>query len=165
MLVSLGFEPIFSCLVCLIANGTPTPFGSIGIPTVTLANLVGLENTGLSFMTTLQLALFMIACPFLIVMVTGKGVKALKGMVPITLASGLSFVLPQLIVAKLIGAELAVVIGSVCSLLVTILLGRKMKADPQYELKIDTASAIDAKKAFRAWPHCRRPQRRRSCRH
>ena len=151
MLVSLGFEPIFSCLVCLIANGTPTPFGSIGIPTVTLANLVGLENTGLSFMTTLQLSLFMIACPFLIVMVTGKGVKALKGMVPITLASGLSFVLPQLIVAKLIGAELAVVIGSVCSLLVTILLGRKMKADPQYELKIDTASAIDAKKAFRAW--------------
>ena len=61
MLVSLGFEPIFSCLVCLIANGTPTPFGSIGIPTVTLANLVGLENTGLSFMTTMQLSLFMLA--------------------------------------------------------------------------------------------------------
>jgi L-lactate permease len=61
MLVSLGFEPIFSCLVCLIANGTPTPFGSIGIPTVTLANLVGLENTDLSFMTTMQLSLFMLA--------------------------------------------------------------------------------------------------------
>ena len=44
MLVALGFEPLFSCLVCLIANGVPTPFGSIGIPTVTLANLVGLEK-------------------------------------------------------------------------------------------------------------------------
>ena len=47
MLLTLGFDPIFSCLVCLIANGAPTPFGSIGIPTVTLANLVGLENTQL----------------------------------------------------------------------------------------------------------------------
>jgi len=151
MLVSLGFDPIFSCLVCLIANGTPTPFGSIGIPTVTLANLVGLENTGLSFMTTMQLSLFMLACPFLIVMATGKGVKALKGMVPITLLSGVSFVLPQLLVAKFIGAELAVVIGSVCSLLVTIVLGRKMKPDPQYELKLEQKETIDLKKALRAW--------------
>ena len=75
MLVSLGFDPIFSCLVCLLANGTPTPFGSIGIPTVTLANLVGLTSTDLSFMTTAQLAPFMLLCPFLIVMVTGKGVN------------------------------------------------------------------------------------------
>jgi lactate permease len=138
MLVSLGFDPIFSCLVCLIANGTPTPFGSIGIPTVTLANVVGLESTGLAFMTTAQLCLFMLACPFLIVMAAGKGVKGLKGMIPITAASGLSFVIPQLIVSKFIGAELAVVIGSVSSLLVTILLGRKKAADPEYELKVES---------------------------
>mgnify|MGYP002230154344 FL=1 len=29
MLLTLGFDPIFSCLVCLIANGAPTPFGSL----------------------------------------------------------------------------------------------------------------------------------------
>ena len=79
MLVALGFDPLFSCLVCLIANGVPTPFGSIGIPTVTLANLVDLENAQLAFTQTLQLAPFMLMCPFLIVMVTGKGFKALKG--------------------------------------------------------------------------------------
>ena len=48
MLVGLGFEPLMACLLCLIANGVPTPFGSIGIPTVTLANLLNLENTTLS---------------------------------------------------------------------------------------------------------------------
>ena len=58
MLVALGFDPLFSCSVCLIANGVPTPFGSIGIPTVTLANLVGLENAQLAFTQTLQLAPF-----------------------------------------------------------------------------------------------------------
>lgn len=151
MLVSLGFDPIFSCLVCLLANGTPTPFGSIGIPTVTLANLVGLTNTDLSFMTTAQLAPFMLLCPFLIVMVTGKGVKALKGMIPITLATGISFVFSQLLVAKFVGAELAVVVGSVCSLLVTIALAIKKKPDPAYEIKIASQNTITLATAFKAW--------------
>ena len=151
MLVSLGFDPIFSCLVCLLANGTPTPFGSIGIPTVTLANLVGLTNTDLSFMTTAQLAPFMLLCPFLIVMVTGKGVKALKGMIPITLATGISFVFPQLLVAKFVGAELAVVVGSVCSLLVTIALAIKKKPDPAYEVQIASKGTITLASAFKAW--------------
>ena len=136
MLVGLGFNPLFSCLVCLIANGVPTPFGSIGIPTVTLANLVGLENTSLSFMTSLQLAPFVIAAPFLIVMATGKGPKALKGMLPVTLASSLGFILPQLAVSYFVGAELAVVVGSVCSLALTILFASKKKSDPQYEMQM-----------------------------
>ena len=134
MLLTLGFDPIFSCLVCLIANGAPTAFGSIGIPTVTLANLVGLENTQLSFITSLQLAPFMLVIPFLIVMVTGKGPKALKGVTGITLATGISFVIPQLAVSYFVGAELAVVVGSVCSLLVTVLLASKKKTDPAYEV-------------------------------
>ena len=56
MLVGLGFEPLMACLLCLIANGVPTPFGSIGIPTVTLANLLNLENTTLSSIQTIQLS-------------------------------------------------------------------------------------------------------------
>ena len=151
MLVALGFEPLFSCLVCLIANGVPTPFGSIGIPTVTLANLVGLENAQLAFTQTLQLAPFMLLCPFLIVMATGKGVKACKGVTAVTLVSGLSFLIPQMIVAKFVGAELCVVVGSVCSLLCTILFGSKVKPNPEYEMKLETAEKITVKKAFTAW--------------
>ena len=149
MLLTLGFDPIFSCLVCLIANGAPTPFGSIGIPTVTLANLVGLENTQLSFITSLQLAPFMLVIPFLIVMVTGKGPKALKGVTGITLATGISFVIPQLAVSYFVGAELAVVVGSVCSLLVTVLLASKKKTDPAYEMKVEKHS-INAKDALKS---------------
>ena len=151
MLVALGFNPLFSCLVCLIANGVPTPFGSIGIPTVTLANLVGLENTQLAFTQTLQLAPFMILCPFLIVMATGKGFKALKGVSLVTLVSGLSFLIPQMIVAKFVGAELCVEVGSVCSLLCTILLGSKVKPEPEYEMQLEAHEKITASKALKAW--------------
>ncbi|WP_295568207.1 L-lactate permease [uncultured Holdemanella sp.] len=151
MLVALGFNPLFSCLVCLIANGVPTPFGSIGIPTVTLANLVGLENAKLAFTQTLQLAPFMILCPFLIVMATGKGFKALKGVTLVTLGSALSFLIPQMIVAKFVGAELCVVVGSVCSLLCTILLGSKVKPNPDYEMKLEAHEKITVSKALKAW--------------
>lgn len=151
MLVGLGFPALFSCLVCLLANGVPTPFGSIGIPTVTLANLVGLENTHLSFTTTLQLAPFMILVPFLIVVVTGKGVKALKGIWPIVLLSGISFVVPQIVVAWFVGAELAVVVGSVCSLLVTVLLSIRKQPDPAYEIQIEKGAPLTLKKALQAW--------------
>ena len=151
MLVALGFNPLFSCLVCLIANGVPTPFGSIGIPTVTLANLIGLENAQLAITQTLQLAPFMILCPFLIVMATGKGFKALKGVTLVTLGSALSFLIPQMIVAKFVGAELCVVVGSVCSLLCTILLGSKVKPNPDYEMKLEAHEKITVSKALKAW--------------
>ena len=151
MLYAMGFDPIFSCLVCLIANGVPTPFGSIGIPTVTLANLVGLENTTLSFVTAIQLAPFVLLCPILIVMATGKGLKGLKGMTGIALASGISFLLPMLVVGKFVGAELAVVVGSVCSLGTTIFLGSKKKADPEYAMELEHKEALDVKKCVVAW--------------
>lgn len=137
MLMGMGFNPLFSCLVCLIANGIPTPWGSIGIPTVTLANVVGFDSTiQLSTMQSLQSAFFMILCPILIVMVTGGGWKAMKGMWGITLASGISFVIPMIAVSYFIGAELVVVIGSVCSLLVTVLMAKRVKPNPEYEMDL-----------------------------
>ena len=151
MLVSLGFDPLFSCLVCLIANGTPTAFGSIGIPTVTLANLLSLENTSLSFMTALQLTPFIILSPILMVMITGNGIKGLKGVLPITLMSGIAFVIPEILIGKFVGAELAVVVGSVVSLAVTILMAKSVKRDPAYEVAIETQEKFGGKKVLLAW--------------
>lgn len=42
ILCGLGFEPIMAAVICLIADSTPTCFGSVGIPTTTLAKLAGL---------------------------------------------------------------------------------------------------------------------------
>ena len=151
MLVSLGFDPIFSCLVCLIANGTPTPFGSIGIPTITLANLVGLDQLRLSSMTTLQLSLFALACPFLMVMAAGGGIKGLKGIIGLTAVSAVSFVLPQYIVSRFVGAELAVIVGSVCSLACTVLAARRTKPNPAYTVEIEPGKPLTVNEALKAW--------------
>ena len=81
ILVGLGINPIAAIVACLIANGTPTMFGSIGIPTTTLATITGLDPIALGTVQTLQVAVFVVACPFLMVMLVGGGPRALKGMI------------------------------------------------------------------------------------
>ena len=133
LMTALGFPPLFSCLICLIANSFPTPWGSIGIPTVTVANLVGFSSTtGLSFMQSIQVAFFMILIPFVLVSLTGKSPKAIRGVFWLTLASGLSYVIPMLMVSYFVGAELVMIIASVLSLAVTVFLSRFVKPDPKY---------------------------------
>lgn len=106
MLWGLGFDPVFAAIVCLIANATPTAFGSIGIPTTTLAKITGLDVFQLSTNTVILLAILIVLTPFVLVFLTGKSKKSLKGIFAITLISGLSFLIPEFIVAKFLGAEL-----------------------------------------------------------
>lgn len=53
--------------------------------------------------------------------------------------SGVAFVFPQIAIAYFVGAELAVVVGSVCSMAVTILMSLKKKPDPAYQMDIQKA--------------------------
>lgn len=137
ILAGMGMNPVLACLACMLSNAFPTAFGSVAIPTITLSNITGLEALPLGFVTVVQMLPFMILVPFLMVVVGGGGFKALKGMVGITLVSGLSFVTPQLIIAYFVGPELAVVIGSVVSLLVVVLMAGARKHQPvpaEYDL-------------------------------
>ena len=135
MLAALGYAPLPAVLMCLLANGVPTPYGSIGIPTVSLADLVGLDASSLAFTQMIQLAPFFIVAPFLIVAVAGKGAEPdnaasslaarFRGVSLVALAAGVSFTVPALLVAAFVGPELTVVVGSICSLGVTAALARR----------------------------------------
>jgi len=156
MLVVLGFSPIKAILVCLIANGMPTMFGSIGIPTITLANLSGLDPLKLGFISTVQAAPLLFISPFLMVMLVGGGFKALKGIVGIIALSAISFILPQMLVARFVAAELPVIVGSVCSLLVTFIIVRKYtkhhNTPSSYHMEVeDRDTKITLRSAFVAF--------------
>lgn len=160
MLAGLGFAPIPAVLLCLLANGVPTPYGSIGIPTVSLAGLVGLDSAHLAFVQMVQLAPFYIVVPFLIVLVAGKVEGAsvadrLRGVVVPTLVSGLAFTLPIMAVAAFVGPELSVVVGSICALAVTALLAmraeRSGKLDDRFHVAVEPHEALTLGAALRAW--------------
>ena len=80
MLAGIGINPILSVSVCLIANSVPTAYGSIGIPLVTLANVTAFDPVQLATFTSLQLGVLTLLCPWLMVIVTGGGLGALRGM-------------------------------------------------------------------------------------
>lgn len=154
MLWALGFDPLFSAVVCLVANATPTAFGSIGIPTTTLSKVTELNVMGLSVNTVTQLAPIIILTPFIMVFLTAKSKRAFKGVGLITLISGLSFLIPEYLVAKYIGPELPVVIGSVSSMLCTILAAKVFKnkdITPEFNMDTIENEKISKKEAAKAW--------------
>ena len=134
ILASIGFNPVFAAIICLIANTVPTAFGAIGIPVTTLAAVTGLDVMRLSYLTALQLAPFIVIIPFALVILTRKSFKAIKGVFWITLASGLTFAIPQIFIAKYLGAELPALVGSLCSMLVTIIMAKAMKRKNNEEI-------------------------------
>jgi lactate permease len=95
-----------------------------------------------------------ILTPFILVFLTGKSKNSLKGVGLITLISGLSFLIPEYLVAKFLGAELPVVIGSVCSMLCTIGVARifaKKEANPEFCIEGKSQEKVTGKEGLIAW--------------
>lgn len=136
MMVAVGFDPLKSIIACLVANSVPTTYGSIGIPTTTLASLTGLDPVHLGTFIAVQLFLLNIIAPFFVVMIIGGGVKALKGVFLVTLLSGLALAIPEVIINKLLGPELSVISASIAIMAVIILCAKYLPPnDPAYQVK------------------------------
>ena len=157
ILVALNFDPIPTVLALLIVNSTPTAFGSVGVPTTSVASTTGLAVNALSASTVQIEVLLMAISPILFVIVLGGGLKALKGMIPFTLIASASFVIPNYVIGAFIGPELPDIIGAICSMIVMILVALKMKnkeVPEEYLVGGDgrqEALKLDVNSALRAW--------------
>lgn len=149
ILIVLGFSPLFASVISLIANTVPTAFGAVGIPVSTLAQLTGLDVRLLSGLVAFQLTPFIILIPFVLVVLTGGGLKSLKGVWPIALASGLSFALVHALAAFFLGAELPALLGSAISLLITVVLSAKFRATDEVETQPQVS--LRKRDILRAW--------------
>ena len=136
MLAGIGLDPVSAVLGCLVVNSTPTAFGSVGVPTVTLASVTGLEAVPLAGSVVVIQCILTFISPFLMVCICGKGIKALKGMFPTTLIASLSFTVPWFFTAQFIGPELPDIIGSICSMGCIIAAAKIFNKNPDEEYAI-----------------------------
>ncbi|HET9599678.1 MAG TPA: L-lactate permease [Anaeromyxobacteraceae bacterium] len=114
ILVGLGFDPMMAALVCLVANTGPVPFGSLAIPTDTLALTTGLDNMRLAQMTGRLMAPLAFCMAFATVFIMSRA-KGVKGALSTILVTGLSFSVTELVVSNYVGGTLtAVLSGLVC---------------------------------------------------
>lgn len=141
ILISLGFKPIFSALVSLIANSVATGFGAVGTPVKVLAEQGGIENVQeLSAQIVLQLSPMMIIIPFILMFLTDPSIKSLPKNIFVSLLVGVVSLVTQYFVAIYMGAETPAIIGSLAAILVIIIYARiaerkKEKHASKYSMK------------------------------
>lgn len=127
MMVAIGFNPLKSILVCLVANSIPTAFGSVAIPITTLSALTNINVIDLATLVSLQLFLLNTITPFVMIWILTERLSALKDIFFITLASGLALSIPQLLVSTFIGPELGMIISSIVMMSVIIISSKIFK--------------------------------------
>ncbi|MCR5295538.1 MAG: L-lactate permease [Lachnospiraceae bacterium] len=154
ILVGLGFDPLLSVVTCLLLNSTPTAFGSVGVPTTTMANITGFDVVAISGNVALIQMAVSFLLPFLAVVIIGGGFKALRGLIPFVLIADAAFLIPQFIAARLIGPDLPDILGAIVSMLAMIAAARllPMKKYPEYEVEAgDGLKGLSVSQALKAW--------------
>jgi len=110
ILVGIGFDPLKAVLCCLVANTTPTAFGSVGVPTTVLAGETGIALPKLTAtIVFLQLAATSLT-PFLMLAIA-DGRRGVRECWRLALLADIVFLAAWLVVAPTLGCELPDVVG------------------------------------------------------
>jgi len=155
ILVGLGYNPLMAAVVCLVANTGPVPFGSLAIPTVTLANVTGLDLMKLSMVSGRLLAPMGFAMAFATVYAMSDG-RRMRGVWKLILVTGLSFSGTQLLVSNTLGATLTDVLASLVCLLCTTIYLKVADAGTPYLFPDEnpaasTLKAFNGRELFLSW--------------
>ena len=133
MLAGLGFSPFFAAAICLLANTAPVAFGSIGIPTITLAGITGLPLDRLSAGIGRICAPVSLIIPGYLVAVMG-GWKALRGVLPAVVVCGATFAGIQFVVSNFVGPQLTDLLSSLGAIASLVFLFLIWKPRDRFEL-------------------------------
>lgn len=154
ILISLGYKPVFSALVALIANTVPTGFGAVGVPVITLCNEVAAGGVAspelireVSTYCVVQLSPLFVILPFIILTLTNRSRSAIVRNLLISLWVGSISFATQYVVAMFLGAETPAIIGSVAAI-VALLLYSKLFAPKKDNSNVKHYTAGET---FRAW--------------
>lgn len=154
ILISLGYKPVFSALVALIANTVPTGFGAVGVPVITLCNEVAAGGVAspelireVSTYCVVQLSPLFIILPFIILTLTNRSRNAIGRNLLISLWVGGVSLATQYVVAMFLGAETPAIIGSVAAI-IALLVYSKLFAPKKDNGNVKHYTAAET---FRAW--------------
>ena len=157
ILIGLGFKPMFSAVICLVANTVAVGFGAVGLPATTLANQVAAEGVAspemlceVATFIIVQLSLMFFITPFLILMMTDR--KKIVKNITLALFVGTFSIIVQFCCAHFIGPETPAILGSVAAIIAMLIYNKLFirKEDPADEVKIEKKK-FGLKKTLKAW--------------
>ena len=128
ILVGVGFDPVKAVLCALVANTTPTAFGSVGVPTMMLAKVTGLETMHLTATIAGIQLLVTALSPFLILFIVDS-MKGVRECFKLALLADVAFLVPWTITALTLGCELPNVMGGIAVMATLALIGNWRELD------------------------------------
>jgi lactate permease len=123
IMIQLGFSPLYASGLALVANTAPVAFGSLGIPVITLQQVTELDLRALTATIGALLVPFSLFIPSLIVVML-SGWRGLIGIWPAALVAGISYTVPQFLMATYHGPWLAAPVSGLCCIAALVLLLR-----------------------------------------
>ena len=157
ILIGLGFKPMFSAVICLIANTVAVGFGAVGLPATTLANQVAAEGVAspemlceVATFIIVQLSLMFYITPFLILMMTDR-TKIVKN-ITLALFVGTFSIIVQFCCAHFIGPETPAILGSVAAIIAMLIYNKLFIHDenPSDEVVVEKKK-FGMSKTLKAW--------------
>ena len=157
ILIGLGFKPMFSAVICLVANTVAVGFGAVGLPATTLANQVAASGVAtpeelceVATFIILQLSLMFFITPFLILMMTDR-TKIMKN-ITIALFVGTFSIVVQFCCAHFIGPETPAILGSVAAIIAMLIYNKLFirDEDPKDEVIVEKKK-FGLAKTLKAW--------------
>ena len=118
ILVGVGFDPARAVLCCLVANSTPTAFGSVGVPTSVLASETGLDVGVLTSS----------------IVFAADGWRALRECWKLALGASIAFVVPWCLAARFTGCELPDIVGGITVMTLFAFLGKRGETNVRRQL-------------------------------
>jgi len=156
IMISLGFSPMTAAMICLLANSTPTAFGTVGLPVTTMISNFKLDAGTTAFFTSLLLLVLTCIIPFILVIMAnkeidgGKNAAFGKGIMPVIIASIIGY-LTQPFIAKAMGAELPTILSSLFAMILMIVATKIFIKEDKQKQSANKGQAVTGKDAFLAW--------------
>ncbi|MBW3021108.1 L-lactate permease, partial [Candidatus Woesearchaeota archaeon] len=161
LLVVLGFPPLASVVVALIANSTPVVFGAVGTPI-----LIGVTQGANNILTSEQIKLITnysalinsiisLLIPLIMVLVLTKffgkkkSIKDGLSLWKFSLVSGIVFAIPYLLTAFFFGPEFPSLVGSLIGMFVMVsLIKLKVFKDEKWDFEVKSKWLSEWKSTF-----------------
>jgi lactate permease len=119
MLIGLGFPVLPAAIICLIGNTVPVPYGPVGMPTITMANVSGIDASVVTASVGGVMCLYALIIPvFMLVVMSGW--KATKQVLPVCMVASITYLVPNWFITQYMGPALPSLLSPLVSLVCVI---------------------------------------------
>jgi lactate permease len=119
MLIGLGFPVLPAAIICLVGNTVPVPFGPVGMPTITMSNVSGIDAGIVTASVGGVMCFYALIIPvFMLVVMSGW--RATKEVLPVCIVASITYIIPNWIVTQYMGPALPSLLAPLFSIVCVI---------------------------------------------